>query len=41
MIWVDVIARSLLSYQELPIGIITAVIGSGFFLFILASKRQQ
>ncbi|QLE86729.1 iron ABC transporter permease [Shewanella sp. Scap07] len=40
MIWVDVIARSLLSYQELPIGIITAVIGSGFFLFILASKRQ-
>ncbi|WP_394203410.1 FecCD family ABC transporter permease [Shewanella waksmanii] len=40
MIWVDVIARSLLSYQELPIGIITAVIGSGFFLFILANKRQ-
>ncbi len=41
MIWVDVLARSLLSYQELPIGIITAVIGSLFFLFILATKRSN
>ncbi|GIU44580.1 ABC transporter permease [Shewanella algidipiscicola] len=40
MIWVDVLARCLLSYQELPIGIITAVIGSVFFLFILGSKRR-
>ncbi len=41
MIWVDVLARCLLSYQELPIGIITAVIGSGFFLFILGGKRGR
>ncbi|WP_394229701.1 FecCD family ABC transporter permease [Shewanella colwelliana] len=41
MIWVDVLARCLLSYQELPIGIITAVIGSGFFLFILGGKRSR
>ncbi|MCG9697601.1 iron ABC transporter permease [Shewanella sp. Isolate11] len=41
MIWVDVLARCLLSYQELPIGIITAVIGSVFFLFILAAKRRR
>ncbi|MCE9679338.1 iron ABC transporter permease [Shewanella sp. AS1] len=41
MIWVDVLARSLLSYQELPIGIITAVIGSVFFLSILVSKRRE
>lgn len=40
MIWIDVLARCLLSYQELPIGIITAVIGSLFFLFILATKRR-
>lgn len=40
MIWVDVLARCLLSYQELPIGIITAAIGSGFFLFILGAKRR-
>ncbi|QYK13629.1 iron ABC transporter permease [Shewanella rhizosphaerae] len=39
MIWVDVLARCLLSYQELPVGIITAVIGSLFFLFILGGKR--
>ncbi|GIU45480.1 ABC transporter permease [Shewanella colwelliana] len=41
MIWVDVLARCLLSYQELPIGIITAVIGSVFFLFILGGKRGR
>ncbi|ASJ95711.1 FecCD family ABC transporter permease [Shewanella marisflavi] len=40
MIWVDVLARCLLSYQELPVGIITAVIGSLFFLFILGGKRR-
>ncbi|WP_299491306.1 iron ABC transporter permease [uncultured Shewanella sp.] len=41
MIWVDVVARTLLSYQELPVGIITAVIGSIFFLFILKSRQQE
>ncbi|NRD73008.1 iron ABC transporter permease [Shewanella sp. VB17] len=39
MIWVDVLARTLLSQQELPIGIITAVIGSVFFLLILGNKK--
>ncbi len=39
MVWVDVLARTLLSSQELPVGIITAVIGSIFFLFILGSRR--
>jgi len=39
MVWVDVLARTLLSSQELPVGIITAVIGSVFFLFILGSRR--
>lgn len=35
MLWVDVIARSLLDGHELPIGIITAAIGSIFFLLVL------
>ncbi|EAT10913.1 iron ABC transporter permease [Bermanella marisrubri] len=35
MLWVDVVARSLLDGHELPIGIITAAIGSIFFLFVL------
>lgn len=39
MIWIDVLARTLLSHQELPIGIITAVIGSVFFLAILGRKK--
>ncbi|RTR28600.1 iron ABC transporter permease [Shewanella atlantica] len=39
MVWIDVLARTMLSSQELPVGIITAVIGSIFFLFILGSRR--
>ncbi len=41
MVWVDVLARTLLSYQELPVGIITAVMGSIFFLFILGSRSAK
>ncbi|QSX40069.1 FecCD family ABC transporter permease [Shewanella cyperi] len=40
MVWVDVLARCLLPMQELPVGIITAVIGSGFFLLLLSRRRQ-
>ncbi|WP_286233538.1 FecCD family ABC transporter permease [Thalassotalea sediminis] len=35
LIWVDVVARTILSGQELPIGVITSVIGSVFFLFLM------
>lgn len=38
MVWVDVIARSILPNQELPVGVITSVIGSLFFLLVL--KRR-
>lgn len=38
MVWVDVVARSLMQNQELPVGIITSVIGSIFFLLVL--KRR-
>jgi iron complex transport system permease protein len=34
-----VIARCILSNQELPVGIITAALGSVFFLFILRQRR--
>lgn len=33
--WADVLARSILTSGELPIGIITAIIGAPFFLYIL------
>lgn len=41
MVWIDVLARTLLNTQELPVGIITAAIGSLFFLFILRRRRQE
>lgn len=41
MIWVDVIARSLLSEQVLPIGIVTSAIGSLFFFVIMKSKNSK
>lgn len=35
LIWVDVIARTIVAGQEIPIGVITSVIGSIFFLFLM------
>lgn len=40
MVWVDVLARCLLGNQELPVGIITAAIGSLFFLLLLRRKSR-
>ncbi|NRA69776.1 MAG: iron ABC transporter permease [Gammaproteobacteria bacterium] len=39
MIYVDIIARTLLENQEIPLGIITSLIGSVFFLYILRRRR--
>lgn len=39
MVWVDVVARSLIDGHELPIGIITAAIGSVFFLLVMRRKN--
>jgi iron complex transport system permease protein len=39
LIWADVIARSILQGVELPIGIITALIGAPIFIYIIV-KRQ-
>ena len=38
MVWVDVFARTLVANEELPIGIITAAIGSAFFLIVLRRR---
>lgn len=35
LVWVDVVARSALQDQEIPIGIITSAIGSVFFLIVM------
>jgi len=39
MLWVDVLARVLVAHSELPVGVITAAIGSLFFLIVL--KRRS
>lgn len=41
MIWVDVLSRVLLPNQELPVGIITAVCGSIFFLSLLYFRKTR
>jgi iron complex transport system permease protein len=40
MVWVDVLARKLVEGSELPIGIITAAIGSLFFLMVLRRRSS-
>ncbi|MEW6990143.1 FecCD family ABC transporter permease [Colwelliaceae bacterium 6441] len=35
LIWVDVVSRTILPGQEIPLGVITSVIGSVFFLFLM------
>jgi iron complex transport system permease protein len=37
----DVIARTVLSPQELPIGVITAFFGAPFFAIVLRSSRMR
>ncbi|GLX83360.1 FecCD family ABC transporter permease [Thalassotalea eurytherma] len=41
MLWVDIISRLLIENQELPIGIITAAIGSLFFLTLLVRNNRH
>jgi iron complex transport system permease protein len=40
LVWVDVLARSILANVEIPIGIITSAIGSIFFLAIMYRTRK-
>ncbi|CCQ09414.1 Iron-compound ABC transporter, permease protein [Pseudoalteromonas luteoviolacea B = ATCC 29581] len=40
MLWVDVLARSLIENQELPVGVITASTGSVFFLLLLLLRTK-
>lgn len=37
----DIIARTILSPQELPLGVITALIGAPFFIWLLRRAKQQ
>jgi iron complex transport system permease protein len=42
MIWADVLARVVLpGGQELPVGVVTALIGGPFFFYLLKSRRSR
>lgn len=41
MVWVDVLARELMEQAELPIGVITAAMGSLFFIVLMRRRGQS
>ena len=41
MMWIDVLSRIILPNQELPVGVITAAIGSLFFLSLLSFGKKK
>ncbi len=42
LIWADVVARVLLANgQELPVGVVTALLGGPFFFYLLKSRRSR
>ena len=40
LIWVDVLARTIVAPEELPLGVITAFVGGPFFLWLLRRRGQ-
>ncbi|MEH7385073.1 iron ABC transporter permease [Bacillus sp. JJ1521] len=40
VIWADVAARMVIAPEELPIGILTALVGGPFFIWLLKSKKK-
>lgn len=41
LIAADVLARTVLAPQEVPVGIVTALIGGPFFLYLLSARRRS
>lgn len=41
LVWVDVVARMLFAPIEIPVGVITAVLGGPFFIWMLATQRWR
>lgn len=40
LVWADVVARSLVAGQEIPIGVVTAVVGAPFFAYLLRRSAR-
>jgi iron complex transport system permease protein len=41
VVWVDVTARTIIAPEELPVGILTAIIGGPLFIFLLKRKTRE
>lgn len=41
MVWVDLLSRQLLESQELPVGVVTSILGSVFFIGILVKRKGR
>jgi iron complex transport system permease protein len=41
LLWADLVARTLLPSQDLPVGIVTALCGVPFFLLLIRQRRYQ
>jgi iron complex transport system permease protein len=40
LVWADTLARSLVEDQEIPIGVVTAIVGAPFFVWLLRRTRE-
>lgn len=40
LVWVDTLARTIIAPVEIPVGIITALLGAPFFLYLLRKRRR-
>ncbi|MCP4324039.1 MAG: iron ABC transporter permease [Psychromonas sp.] len=38
LVWADALARVIIAPQDLPVGIVTAILGGSFFVFLMAKK---
>ncbi len=41
LIWVDIVARTIVAPTELPVGVVTALLGGPFFLWLMWREQQQ
>ena len=41
LVWSDIVARTLMAPEDIPIGIITGLIGGGFFLWLLGRNKSS
>ncbi|MFZ2539677.1 MAG: iron chelate uptake ABC transporter family permease subunit [Oscillospiraceae bacterium] len=41
VVWTDVLARILIAPEELPIGVLTSILGGPFFIMMLKRNRKH